>query len=249
MVEPIDRELKNRLTPISRENLNDKIVAQIKALIFSKGVPIGQKLPPERELARHFKVSRAVTRQALKSLEQSGLVEIRTGASGGAFVAANHHIPLFQVSYDLFSAGELTLSHFYEVRKAIERSTARLAASKVTPEEIERLYRINLKLIDEQTDPAELGEYNTAFHVAVAEISGNPLLHVIVQSVMALLGTLYTGWDQVRTREFMAEMYQRHQAIIQAMEAHDLNLCEELMAIDTEFTERLNVSKGGSKVS
>ena len=50
MVEPIDEGLQNRLTPVSRENLNEKIVAQIKGLIFSKGVRIGQKLPPEREL-------------------------------------------------------------------------------------------------------------------------------------------------------------------------------------------------------
>jgi DNA-binding FadR family transcriptional regulator len=243
MVEPIDKELQNRLTPVSRENLNEKIVAQIKGLIFSKGVRIGQKLPPERELARHFRVSRTVVRQALKSLEQSGLVEIRTGARGGAFVAANHHIPLFQVSYDLFSAGELTLSHFYEARKTIECDTVRLAASKATSKDIEHLYAINAALIDEQTDPAKLGEYNTGFHVAIAEIAGNPLLHVIVQSVMTLLGTLFTGWNQVRTRNSMGEMYRRHQEIIQAIEAGDLNLCQDLMAIDTEFTQKLNVSR------
>ena len=182
-------------------------------------------------------------RQALKSLEQSGLVEIRTGAHGGAFVAANHHIPLFQVSYDLFSAGELTLSHFYEARKTIECDTVRLAASKATPKDIEHLYAINATLLDEQTDPAQLGECNTAFHVAIAEIAGNPLLHVIVQSVMTLLGTLFTGWSQVRTSSSMADMYRRHQEIIRAMEARDLNLCRDLMAADTEFTQRLNLRR------
>ena len=107
MVKPMTGEIKDHLIPVSRENLNDKITAQIKALILSKGIPIGQRLPPERELALHFKVSRTVVRQALKSLEQSGLVEIRTGATGGAFVQANHYMPLFSLSYDLFNAGEL----------------------------------------------------------------------------------------------------------------------------------------------
>jgi DNA-binding FadR family transcriptional regulator len=243
MVEPMTNEIKSRLRPVSRENLNEKISAQIKALILSKDVPIGQRLPPERELALHFKVSRTVVRLALKSLEQLGLVEIRTGASGGAFVAANHYIPLFQLSYDLFSAGELTLSHFYEARKTIECSTVRLAASKATAAEIERLGAINAGLMGEQTDPTLLGEHNTAFHVAIAEISGNPLLCVIVQSIMALLCTLFTGWDQVRTRASMADMYKRHEAIIRAIKDRDQDRAEKLMANDTEFTRRLDVSR------
>jgi len=243
MVEPVDQEIKSCLTPVSRENLNEKIVSQIKNLILSKGIPVGRKLPPERELAQHFQVSRAVARQALKSLEQSGLVEIRTGARGGAFVAANRHMPLFRLSYDLFSTGELTLFHFYEARKTIECTTVCLAASKATGKEMERLYAINAKLADRETDSAKLGEYHAAFHVAVAEISGNPLLHVIVQSIMALLVTLYTGWSQVRTRKYMAEVYKRHEAILQAMKARDLERCRDLMAIDTKFTERLTVSR------
>ena len=243
MVEPIDKNIKNCLTPVSRENLNEKIVVQIKGLILSKGIQVGQKLPPERELASHFRVSRAVVREALKSLAQSGLVEIRTGAGGGAFVAANRHIPLFQLSYDLFTAGELTLSHFHEARKAIECSTVQLAASKATPEELRRLYAINAKLIDRQTDPSKLGEYNRAFHVAIAEICGNPLLHVITQSIMALLDAVYTGWDRVRTRRYMTQMYKRHQEVIGAMKKRDLDLCQKLMAYDTEFTARLKVTR------
>jgi len=246
MVEPLDILIENHLTPVSRESLNEQIVSQIKALIYSKGIGVGKKLPSERELAQHFKVSRAIVREALKSLKQSGLVDIRTGARGGSFVVAEHHIPLFQVSYDLFSAGELTLSNFYEARNAIECSTVRLAASKATSEDIGRLRVINNMLVNEQTDPAKLGEYNTAFHVAIAEMSRNPLMHLIVQSVMSLLGALFTGWDHVRTRKSMNAMYKRHQAIIEAMEKHDINRCEELMSEDTSYTERLAVSRSGA---
>ena len=248
MVEPFDGEIKNCLTPIYRENLNEKIIAQIKTLIFSKGIPVGKKLPPERELAQHFQVSRAVVREALKSLAQSGLVEIRTGASGGAFVAANHYIPLFQLSYDLFAAGELTLSHFYEARKTIECIAVRLAASKATPREIEQLDAINAQLIGEKADPTKLGEYNTAFHIAVAAISGNPLFRVMVQSIMALLGTLYTGWNQVRTRESMRDMYKRHNEVIRAIEDRHPDRAQELMAADTGYTATLDVSRTRVKV-
>ncbi len=239
MVQPIDH---NILTPVSRENLNEKIVAQIKGLIFSNGISVGDRLPSERDLAVKFGVSRMVVREALKSLEQSGLVEIRTGAAGGAFVTKRLHLPLFQASHDLFNAGELTLSHFYEARKTIECSTVRLAAMRATPQEIAELRAINGRLVDEKSEPERLGEYNLAFHVAIAEISGNPLMKLVVHSVMALLDALYTGWGQVRTRPFMEKMYKRHEAIIQAMEAHDLERCEELMTTDTEYTQRLNLT-------
>jgi GntR family transcriptional regulator, transcriptional repressor for pyruvate dehydrogenase complex len=241
----MDKQIKDLLAPVSRENLNEKIVSQIKALIFSKEIDIGQRLPSERDLALQFKAGRAVVREALKSLEQSGLVEIRTGGTGGAFVAFNLHIPLFRATYDLFNAGQLTLSHFYEARKAIECSTVRLAAQKATAEDIERLRSMNSALADDQTDPSKLGEMNMAFHIAVAEIAGNPLMKLIVSSVIALLGALYTGWEEVRTREFMKRMYKRHEAIIQAMEARDLSRCEELMILDTEYTQRLELGKAG----
>lgn len=241
-----NKRLEHLLTPVSRENLNEKIVSQIKTLIFSKEIDIGQRLPSERDLARQFRAGRAVVREALKSLEQSGLVEIRTGGTGGAFVAFNLHIPLFHATYDLFNAGQLTLSHFYEARKAIECSTVLLAVNKATATDIEHLYAINRMLADDQTDPAKMGELNMAFHVAIAEIAGNPLMKLIVSSVIALLGALYTGWSEVRTREFMKKMYKRHRAIIQAMETRDLNQCEKLMALDTEYTQRLESGKRGA---
>lgn len=241
MVQPLDNEIGKRFTRVTRENLNEKIVAQIKSLILSKGIPLGQRLPSERELARSFGVSRAVTREALKSLEQSGLIEIRTGTTGGAFVVNNQHIPLFQVSYDLFSAGELTLSHFYEARKAIECSIVRLVIIKATDKDIENLTEINNQLINEQTDPGEQGENNDAFHIALAGITGNPLMQLIVQSLMSLLRRVFTGWDQERTRDAMLDMHHRHKGIIEAIRSRDVTLCERLMAMDTEHVRKMAV--------
>jgi GntR family transcriptional regulator, transcriptional repressor for pyruvate dehydrogenase complex len=240
MVKPINR---NMLVPVSRENLNAKIVAQVKGLIYSNGIRTGDRLPSERDLAAKFEVSRMVVREALKSLEQSGLVETRTGATGGAFVTKKLHMPLFQVTHDLFNAGELTLSHFYEARKTIECSTVRLAAKQATPQEVEGLRAINKRLLDEKSEPERLGAHNLDFHVAIAEISGNPLMKIIVHSVMALLDAVYAGrWSQVRTRPYMKRMYKRHDAIIRAIEARDLGRCEELMTIDTEYTQRLTLT-------
>jgi|WetSurMetagenome_2_1015567.scaffolds.fasta_scaffold175842_2 GntR family transcriptional regulator, transcriptional repressor for pyruvate dehydrogenase complex len=247
MVQPFNTPIEDKLTPVRRENLNEKIVTQIKALIFSKGVEPGDRLPSERVLTQQFQVSRAVVRQALKSLEQSGLVQIRTGAGGGAFVANNYHMPLLHATYDLFDSGRLTLSHFCEARKSIECSSIRLAVQKITPEDLERLHAINRQLLDDLNGPANLRatkhrESNIAFHVAIAEMSGNPLIQLIIQSIMDLLGVLYIKGDQIGSQAFMKDTYRRHQAIIEAVEARDEVRCEQSMALDTNATGQLSLS-------
>jgi GntR family transcriptional regulator, transcriptional repressor for pyruvate dehydrogenase complex len=251
MVEPLYNPLEDKLTPVRRENLNEKLVTQIKTLIFSKGVEPGDRLPSERVLTQQFQVSRAVVRQALKSLEQSGLVQIRTGAGGGAFVANNLHMPLLHATSDLIDSGRLTLSHFSEARKSIECSSIRLAVRKITAEDVQRLHEINNRLLADLNGPVNLRaakhrESNIAFHITIAEMSGNPLIQLIIQSIMDLLSVLYVKGDKLGDQSFMKDTYQRHKTIIEAMEFGDETRCEQCMALDTNATGQLSSSLGKS---
>lgn len=237
----------NRFTPVTRENLNEKIISQIKTLILSKGIRVGEKLPSERELTRYFGVSRAVVREAIKSLEQSGLVEIRTGATGGAFIAGNHHLPLMHVSRDLLTSGQLTLSHFYEARRTIECSAVRLAVARATDKEIENLDAINALLCCDEADPAEQGDANQAFHIAIAKMSGNPLIELIVQSIATLLNSMMNNWPETRTKKSMIVMFGRHKAITDAIRSRNADLCDHLMAMDVEHTKNLSIAERRKK--
>jgi DNA-binding FadR family transcriptional regulator len=248
MVEPLTDEMEDKLSPVKRENLNEKLVQQIKALIFSKGVKPGFKLPSERVLTQQFQVSRAVVRQALKSLEQSGLVEIRTGAMGGAFVADNLHIPLLHAAYDLLNSGRLTISHFCDARMAIECSGVRLAAQNGTTAEVEDLRTLNRKMLDSLKEPTnrrieELRKGNNAFHLAIAAMSGNPLIQLIIQSILDLQSALYMKRSRMKSYKLMKDTYERHEAIIQALEARDSVRSEELMALDTGAIQSIVTSQ------
>ena len=225
------------LVPPKRERLSDAIASQIKALIFSNNVEERQKLPSERELAVQLGVSRVVVRDALRSLELSGLIEIRPGSLGGAYVAYNLYKPFLNSIYDLFREGKLTLHHFYEVREAIECSSIKRAVTRVSEEDIRRLETINRKLIDDIEDKTKLRENNLAFHLAIADISGNPLIKMMVQSLIELLNTLYPQSRQ--SSEYIRNTYHRHEAIIQALKERDGEQCEKLMAVDTEYTKKL----------
>src|SRR4051812_49660109 len=100
MVEPFSRHgtlsLRSRqamtettplFVPAQRVRSFDHIVGQIRDAISSGGIQPGERLPSERDLGVAFGVSRTTLREALRALEAQGVIEIRTGSRGGAFVA------------------------------------------------------------------------------------------------------------------------------------------------------------------
>jgi DNA-binding FadR family transcriptional regulator len=227
--------------PLNKEKLNQKIVARIKKLIFSNELQVGDKLPSERELMEEIGVSRAVVRESLRSLEQSGLVEIKQGGTGGAFVVSNLQKPVFNSAFDLYSQGKLTLAHFVETRKAIECVAVRVAVAKATPEDIARLRELNEACLPDIDDKVKHREHAARFHMAIAQISGNHLSKLFVSALFGLLGELRP--DSLQTKRFKQESYLLHKRIIEALAAKDAGLCEYLMAKDIERTGTLETSR------
>ncbi len=72
--------------PIKQPRISDEVFHQLKESILSNGFKAGDKLPPERELADQFQVSRVAIREAIRTLENAGFLEIRQGSTGGAYV-------------------------------------------------------------------------------------------------------------------------------------------------------------------
>jgi DNA-binding FadR family transcriptional regulator len=212
-------------------------VSQLKGLIHSKKLAVDDKLPPERELANLFSVSRVVVRESIQALEQAGLIEIRTGPAGGAFVVRNLHKPLVHAASDMFQGGELTLQYFYEARRAIECAIIRLAVGKAKPRDLKKLREINAKLLAEINERDRLRANNSDFHIAIAQIAGNPLLSMMLQSILELLDIIYP--KSIQSEDYIKNTYSRHDAIIAAMEKKDQGRCDELMAVDTEHTTKL----------
>ena len=225
------------LTPPRREKLHKKIASQVRTLILSDQIDIGQKLPTERDLASQLDVSRVVVREALRSLEQQGLIEIRPGATGGAFVVDKLHMPLSNITSDLVTSGKLSLSHVVGARRAIECYSIGLAVTNAGPGDIEKLHRIDEGFLVDIADKWSFRERHASFHIIVAELSRNPLVRLMVQSIFELLNRLRP--DTFLSEKFITDTYKRHEAILGAMKKKDIRQCEELMAIDAEYTSRL----------
>lgn len=225
------------LTQPNRERLADQIARQIKQLIFRKKIQVGEKLPTERELAESLHVSRVVVREALRSLEQSGLVEIQTGPNGGSFVSDKLHMPLFHSIHDLLEDGDLSLQHFYEARRGIELTSIQLAVRELREEDLEELEAINQQLLGDMENNELFPHHNREFHVKISEMSGNPLVKLIADALLSILILLYP--KPVQSASFIRTTYERHRDIIEALREGDQDLCEKLICEDVEMTKEM----------
>src|SRR6266436_1758881 len=150
------------LEPVKRSRIYEHIVGQIHALIREGRWAPGDQIPPERELAERFRVSRTSVREALRALAMQGVIESRQG--GGTFVRTSDTEALVPPLAAAILRGRRELAEVFEVRELIEPGTARQAATRATAEHITELE----SLLERQRDCILNGrpfvDEDTAFH-------------------------------------------------------------------------------------
>jgi DNA-binding FadR family transcriptional regulator len=157
--------------PFKQRRVSEGISEQIKQSILLGHFKPEDKLPPERELAEQFQVSRVAIREALRILELSGFIVTRQGTTGGAFVTDLSFDHLIGAFLDLFKAGKISIPDMNHVRILVEPEVARLAAQRVSPEYATRLRK--------HVNSPEL-------HFILAKMCGNSFFEAIVTSTMRL---------------------------------------------------------------
>lgn len=167
--------------------LSEKITSQISDAIIGGKLKPGDKLPPERDLAEQFEVSRTVVRDAIKTLAGRGIVQVRRGA--GIFVATAEETVMSRLgelasTLPLQGAG---LRDLFDVRKVLEAQGAEWAAQRRSSHHVERLRGIIEDAYRHPEDLDLLSERDARFHLGIAEASQNL---VLVRVMFALLDLL-----------------------------------------------------------
>jgi GntR family transcriptional repressor for pyruvate dehydrogenase complex len=164
----------------------EQIVAQIERAIYEGRFQQGDKLPAERQLAREFHASRVAVREALRSLEHRGLVDVRQGSAGGYFIREADAAPLIRDFQTLFRLGRVSLAQLAEARLLIEPETARLAAERASDSDIKALRAA----MEERAEHTAAGRsprlLDIDFHRLVAEAAKNPVHAVVTHALMDL---------------------------------------------------------------
>jgi len=208
----------------------EQIVAHVERSIYDGGLQPGQKLPPERQLARDLKASRVAVREALRTLELRGLVEVRQGSTGGYFVREVDERPLVRDFTTLFRLGRVSRAQLIEARRLIEPEVAFLAAQRATDADVKTL----LAAVEQRAAAgADSRRFDLDFHRLLAEAARNPVHSVVIHALMRLEAEVV-----VPTLRFTdadnAELESAHRRILEAIAARKAGEARAIMATHIE---------------
>ncbi|HET8607721.1 MAG TPA: FadR/GntR family transcriptional regulator [Gaiellaceae bacterium] len=216
-------------TPVSTGRISTDIVDQIKAAIREGRLAPGDQLPPERDLTRQLGVSRVSVRDALRILEATGLVEVKVGARGGAFVTAPAPHLVAEGIADMLRLADVTPSEVTETRLVFELALLPLAC--------ERADEADLAALEEICDRAEAafsaGAYDVArsaeFHTRLGGCTHNTAVALFAE---VLQGPLLRSLQQAKRADPAAggTGLLEHRALVDAIRARDPERARAIMA-------------------
>jgi DNA-binding GntR family transcriptional regulator len=175
----------------------------------------GERLPSERSLAQGLQVSRLTVRAALRVLQDEGAIVTRRGGTGGAFVTTRAR-PI----------DEDRVREVFEYRLAVETGAARLAAARRTQADLARLAEQD-RAIRRAADAGAFRRADSAFHLAVADASGNGMLRLAIEDARA---ATFDAFDALPFRVLRATTARGHAAVARAIEAGDGDAAAQAMA-------------------
>lgn len=207
-----------------RQQVEDRV----RSAILSGELRSGERLPSEAELARQFDVSRNTVREALHGLATQNLIKKVPGAGGGSFVRSVDHESLGTVLSEsmqsLLALGRIEFEEVALVRQHLEVPAVRLAATRRTEEDVERLRGIveSQKLIS--VEAPGVPELDAQFHTEIAKASRNRVL-------AAFVAALHQQTEPVRYLDLSPEVGQmtvrQHLAIVAAIAEGDADAGEQ----------------------
>lgn len=207
------------------------VVVQLEDAILNGRFLPGEKLPPERELKDTFQVGRGAVREALRVLEQKGLLEIRLGAQGGAVVTQPSGEPMLESLSLLVKRKEIPFKDIQEFRSTVEARIASLAAERYTTEDIVRLEAILKKCqnhLKEKYDWDGFLYEDSRFHQELSIIARNQLFSLIADALHQNIHNYYSSRLEQK-REILEENLQDLRTIFQAVKEGNILLAGESM--------------------
>ena len=163
------------------------VVDQIQSAICDGSLKDGDKLPSEMKLTKMFDTSRGTIREALRVLEQKGLISVKTGVKGGPIVKEANTRPMSESIALLIRHQKVSLQHLAQFRKILEGHIAAQTARMAGKNEINRLKAILKEAkMHIKTKPSgwkEFHKMDATFHMVLAKTAKNPLIEANLQSI------------------------------------------------------------------
>lgn len=237
-----------RKTPAVFENLNsekngttaEEVVVRLRDMIHNGELAPGDRLPPERDLAKLLGVSRPTLRAGIRSLSTVGILQSRQGA--GTFVSERHESPTLDGSplRMLSALHGFTSDEMFEARLALEMSIAGMAAERATSEQMTLMAEEITGMYASLDDPAQYLVHDMKFHQTVAAASNNRILTSLMNMVATIL--FDSRSKTVKRARDLKESAEQHHNIYRAMRERDPEGASRAMydhLVQTQQAQRL----------
>lgn len=211
--------------PVIKTRIYEEITSRIRVMVEKGDLRAGDRLPSERDLSAAFRVSRPSVREALKTLENQGYLEIRQGE--GTYISRNHIEQFVEPLAAVILTEKEYQVQILEMRRIIEPQIASLAAERATRDEMSRMEK-TLSLQKEKVRMGETGsDLDKIFHYVIAEAAKNKLLMRIIDTATDLFSENRDRYLQFAERPEESVRY--HKEILSAITAGDSVLAANFM--------------------
>jgi GntR family transcriptional repressor for pyruvate dehydrogenase complex len=203
---------------IQASRLYEQIVQQIEESILKGELGEGSQLPAERDLAKQFGVSRTAVREAIKALQEKGLVDAFPGR--GTFVTNGTSNSMRRSLDRIIKSGEPDgWAYLVEVREILEPEIAALAAVRASDQDLAAM-RDAVQVMDHAVrDSDTFIEADLDFHLALAEAAANPIVLSLIDSIVGLLREQRLRTFRVGGGPERGQFH--HKRILEAIKRHD----------------------------
>ncbi len=229
-MKPKNSKKQFRITPLPRRRVSEAVADNLRQGILSGKLLPGHKLPSEREMAAQYRTSRVALREALRALENEGLIIIKRGFGGGPCVADFDNA--LQALRDSLSTvvklGQAKSSHLSEVRNILEPEIAAIATIRATSSDLQAIEAIVLKQEEELKKGKLSRRYDMEFHRCAVTATHNPVLSIVVNAINdSLRESIFRSKlnNAMRTR-----VVSNHRNIFEALRSRNAEDAQKLMS-------------------
>jgi len=201
--------------------VTDEAILKIKEMITTGRLSPGDRLPPEKELSESLGLSRSSLREAVKALEVIRVLDVRRG-DGTYVTSLEPRLLLEALSFVVDLHDDRSVLEIFGVRRILEPAAARLAATRMTGEQLDDLERL-LETTTAVEGVEALVQHDLEFHRAISEACGNDYLAHLVESISShtVRARIWRGLTQQGAVE---RTIAEHRAILSALRQHDADL-------------------------
>ncbi|BBO67351.1 GntR family transcriptional regulator [Desulfosarcina alkanivorans] len=237
----------------TQQRIFEDLVSQIEGAILDGSLKTGDRLPSQRDMVDMFQTSRGPLREALRVLEQKGLLDIKRGVRGGAVVKRPGMTPVAESLGLLVRHRKITLAELSEFREGVEGNVAAIAAQRAGSADIRRLKELlaqSKKHVDAGVAAWELFcQVDNRIHVAIAKAAGNRVYEFVLRMVHDNIQQYYEV-HPLKDPKFMDENYQDLCDIVKALEKQQATAVRTLMQSHVRrFNRYMNSQQPSGKPS